>query len=445
MNPSIQKELQELVAANIISQETANNIENYYRSKEQPTANRFAIVLSILGALLVGLGIVLVVAHNWDELGRVPQTIFAFLPMVVGQALCFYTLSKQKESFAWREGSALILFFGVGSCIALISQIYHIGGSLSAFLLTWMLLTIALLYVMPSYITGLLYIAGITWYACVVGYFDSPDQQPWLFLPLLLLVAPAYWKLLRTKSESNIFILYNWFIAIALTCVLGAFTSRNDDSARGFLGYLTLFSLYYFAGTSNLFRHRRLFANPYTVAGIPGIVGILLYWTYSFAWIRWDDDVKFNTTFTYILIVLLFGLLATIAWRYRRRGWEGLSLVEFSPFIFLIAVALTSRNLSDNEYDSYTSYGAMPGVLIINAWVLVLGIYFTRKGSIQQHFGILNLGLLIIAALAVLRFFDDNIPFVWRGIFFLATGIGFFVANYLLIKKKRSLAVKQSV
>lgn len=444
MNPSILKELQELVAANIISQETADNIQHYYHSRTQPASNRFAIVLSILGALLVGLGIVLVVAHNWDELGRIPKTIFAFLPMAIGQALCLYTLIKQKENFAWREGSALILFFGVGSCVALISQIYHIGGELSDFILTWMLLTVALLYIMPSYITGLLYIAGITWYACLTGYFDRADQQPYLFLPLLLLVAPAYGKLLRTKSESNIFILYNWFIATAFVCVLGAFVTRDDDSVRGFLGYLTLFSLYYFAGTSNLFRERRMFANPYMVAGIPGIVSILLYWTYSFAWIRWNDDATYNTTFTYILIVMLFGLLATLVWRYRRRGWEGLSPVEFSPFIFLIAVALTSGNLNANEYDSYSSYGAMPGVLIINAWVLVLGIYFVRKGSIQQHFGILNLGLLIIAALAVLRFFDDHIPFVWRGIFFLVTGIGFFVANYLLIKKKKSLAVKQA-
>lgn len=441
MNPSIQKELQELVAANVISQETADNIENYYRSKTPSTANRFAIVLSILGAMLVGLGIVLVVAHNWDELSRTSKTIFAFLPMVLGQALCLYTLFKQKESFAWREGSALILFFGVGSCIALISQVYHIGGELSDFLLTWMLLIIPLLYILPSYVTGLLYIAGITWYACLIGYFDSPQQQPFLFLPLLLLVAPAYIQLLRKKSESNIFILYNWFIAIALSCVLGAFIPSNEDPSRGFLGYLTLFCLYYLAGTSNLFRHRRLFANPYLVAAIPGVVTILLFWTYRYSWAIWDRDVDLSNLFLYILIALLCGLLVLLIMRYKTRGWQGLSPVEFSPFVFLIATALTFWNTANTDF---IQFSGMPGVLITNLWVLVLGIYFTRKGSIQRHFGILNLGLLIVAALAVLRFFDDDIPFVWRGIFFLATGIGFFVANYLLIKKKRSLAVKQS-
>lgn len=438
MNPSILKELQELVAANIISQETADNIERYYRSRTQPITNRFAIVLSILGALLVGLGIVLVVAHNWDELSRTLKTIFAFLPMLIGQALCLYTLLKQKESFAWRESSALILFFGVGSCIALISQIYHIGGELEDFVLTWMLLAIPMLYVMPSYITGLLYIAGITWYACLVGYFDSPEQMPYLYPPLLLLVAPAYIQLLRDKKESNIFVLYNWFIAISLPCVLGTFISDNDDSTRGLIAYLTLFCIYYVLGTSNLFREKRLFANPYLVGGLLGILPVLLYWTNYFAWHVWPEDLRTSTVFMYITIALLCCLLVAMIMRYRRRGWEGLSPVEFSAYVLLIAATLTIKPVPSHAYND------MPGIIILNLWVLVLGIYYVRKGSLQQHFGILNLGLLIIATLAVERFFDERISFVWRGLLFLVAGIGFFAANYMLIKKKKSLAVKQS-
>lgn len=68
-----------------------------------------------------------------------------------------------------------------------------------------------------------------------------------------------------------------------------------------------------------------------------------------------------------------------------------------------------------------------------------MAIFYIRKGSIKNHLGILNFGLLIIAVLALLRFFDNSIPFVWRGLFFVATGIGFFVANYLLLKKRKSI------
>ena len=152
MDPSILKELRHLVDANVISEETAIQIQEYYRSRKTEPSNRFTIALSILGALLVGLGIVLVIAHNWDNFPRSLKTIFAFLPLVLGQGLCLYTILKRKDNFAWRECSAIILFFGIGSSIALVSQIYHMGGELSDLLLAWMLLSEPLIYLLPSYI-----------------------------------------------------------------------------------------------------------------------------------------------------------------------------------------------------------------------------------------------------------------------------------------------------
>ncbi|MGB8192745.1 MAG: DUF2157 domain-containing protein, partial [Chitinophagaceae bacterium] len=242
MNPSILKELQQLVAENVISEEAAGRIREYYQSKAATPSNRFAIVLGILGSLLVGLGIVLVVAHNWDDMGRLPKTIFAFLPLLLGQALCTYTLIKRKDNFTWRESSALILFFGVGASIALVSQVYHLGGSLSDFLLTWLLLVVALIYVLPSYITGLLYIGGVTWYACIVGYgFDDAGRVPWLYIPLLLFALPAYLQLLRRKNGSDLLPLYNWFLVASFACVLGGF-ARYDVSVSIILsGYISLF------------------------------------------------------------------------------------------------------------------------------------------------------------------------------------------------------------
>jgi hypothetical protein len=82
---------------------------------------------------------------------------------------------------------------------------------------------------------------------------------------------------------------------------------------------------------------------------------------------------------------------------------------------------------------------AIAGSFIMNCWVIVIAVYFIRKGSMQNHLGILNFGLLIIALLATFRFFDTSIPFIWRGIFFVVAGAGFFAANYLLLKRRRSL------
>jgi uncharacterized membrane protein len=76
---------------------------------------------------------------------------------------------------------------------------------------------------------------------------------------------------------------------------------------------------------------------------------------------------------------------------------------------------------------------------LINAWTIFIAIFFIRKGAAKNHLGIVNFGLIIIAALAICRFFDDRIPFIWRGIFFLATGVAFFAANYLLLRKRKLL------
>ena len=50
-----------------------------------------------------------------------------------------------------------------------------------------------------------------------------------------------------------------------------------------------------------------------------------------------------------------------------------------------------------------------------------------------------NFGLLLIATLAISRFFDSDLSFVTRGIGFIVVGAGFLVANILLFKKRSAV------
>ncbi|MGB8194407.1 MAG: hypothetical protein WCF67_20925, partial [Chitinophagaceae bacterium] len=193
--------------------------------------------------------------------------------------------------------------------------------------------------------------------------------------------------------------------------------------------------VYCLAGTSNYYQDKRVYSNPWLIAGLLGTVIILLISSFDVMWIGARDsflnDISFNSPLTYITLLLLLLSLFIIMKRYRTQGWDVLSPLEFSPFVFLV-------------YQFIAPDANKLALLLINAWILAIGLYYIRKGSVQHHLGILNLGLLIIASLAVFRFFDESIPFVWRGIFFLAAGIGFFAANYLVIKRKRSLPAKQT-
>ena len=67
---SLLKDIQDLVNAEIISDEVADKIQDYYRTKGSLSKNRLFVVFGILGAILIGLGIILIIAHNWDELSR---------------------------------------------------------------------------------------------------------------------------------------------------------------------------------------------------------------------------------------------------------------------------------------------------------------------------------------------------------------------------------------
>jgi len=206
------KDIPELVKAGVISQETADKIRGYYREKSGQSTNRLFIVFGILGAILVGLGIILIIAHNWDELARTTKTGLAFLPLLVGQFLCGFVLIKKQDSVAWKESAAAFLFFAVGASTSLVSQIYNIPGNISSFLLTWILLCLPLVYVMKSSIVSLFYLIGITYYACETGYWTHPSSESYFYWILLLGIIPHYYLLYKKKPESNFTIFHNWLI-----------------------------------------------------------------------------------------------------------------------------------------------------------------------------------------------------------------------------------------
>jgi hypothetical protein len=79
----------------------------------------------------------------------------------------------------------------------------------------------------------------------------------------------------------------------------------------------------------------------------------------------------------------------------------------------------------------------LPAVLI-NLLLLVISVAAIWQGARQIHLGLVNGGLLLLTVQIACRFFDTNIPFVVRGLIFIAVGVGFFFANYQLLRQKKS-------
>ncbi len=421
------KDLLELLQAGVIDQDTADRINNYYAGKTGTPQNKLVIVFGILGALLVSLGIVLILAHNWDDLSRITKTVIAFIPLLTGQGLCAYTLLKRHDSIVWREASSVILVFAIGTCMGLISQIYNIPGDLTSFLITWLLLGLPVVYIMNSSSASLLYIAGITYYACEIGYWKSYHAESYLYWGLLLLILPYYYYLFKRRAESNFFTFHNWFIPLSVIIVLG--TLAKDAGKFMFVSYMSLFGLLYLIGGIKVLRDQKIRNNGYLVLGSLGTVVMLLILGFDWFWsdMRGSDFAEgFGKSPEFISAMVLS--LAAIALLIYQKINQSPITMRPAEWVFLVFIGIFFWGTSS------------PFVVIwINLLTLTIAVLTIREGAMKNHLGILNYGLLIITALIICRFFDVNIDFILKGLLFVMVGLGFFFANLWMIRKKKKV------
>lgn len=425
---SLHNDTRELVEAGIIPQETADRIAAYYRSKAGAPANRLLVVFGILGALLVGLGIILIIAHNWDNISRPLKTGLALLPLLVGQVCCGIALFKKKGNTAWGESPAVFLFFAVGAAIALVSQIYNIPGDTADFIRGWMLLCLPLVYLMGSSMVSLLYLAGITYYAALSGYWSYPGQNAWHYWLLLAGILPYYYRLYKKQPLGNFVRAHHWVVPLSLLLALGTLARGTEELML--IAYMSLLGLFYILGHSAFFAEQNSRGNGYRVLGITGTMGLMLWLSFDFFWkdlyhTPFPVDKLLSAHEFYAAAITSLLAIAALLFQYRKKAPE--QTWKPAEFLFLAFILVFLLGLVTSV-----------SVLLINILILTVGIVTVRDGDREQRLGSMNFGLLIIAALVLCRFFDTNLSFVIRGILFVGVGIGFFIMNYRLLKKKKS-------
>lgn len=424
---SMLKDIQELVRAEVISPETADRIKDYYRNKRGISINWLYLVFGALGAILVGLGIILLIAHNWDELSLTVKTGIAFFPLVAGQILCGFTLIKKRQHVSWKESSSVFLFFAVGACISMISQIYNIPGNLSSFILSWMLLCLPLIYLLGSSVVSLFYIIGITYYACETGYWSGPASESYTYWLLLFLNLPHYYQLYKKKPGSNFMTFHNWIIPLSVIISLATLSKSNREIM--YIAYFNLFACLYLFGNLKFFAKQKLSENGYLVTGTLGTLLLLLILSFDWFWKDLENksfqfaEVAVSPEFTASAVFLL--LAGTLFYAEQKSK----AIRDIHPIAIIFMLFLITFFI-----------GTVSGisVVLVNLYVFAIGILTILDGVKRNHLGVLNFGLLIITALVVCRFFDENISFVIRGILFVSVGVGFFATNQMILKRRKA-------
>lgn len=425
MTDSIQKDLEELLSHHVITDDEATRIRDYYNQKPQAENNRLVIIFGILGSLLVGMGLVLIIAHNWDMLAKPVKLGIALLPLAVGQLICGLLLWKKAISIAWREGISVFVVFAIAAAIAIVSQVYNIEGNFANFLFVWMLLVLPLTYVMQSSTASLLFWIGITWYACEDGYFHSYNDIVYKYWLLALAAIPWYWQLCKNSIRSNFTYLHHWVIAGSLIITLGTFADHSEELLIP--AYVFLFGIFILIGQLPIFSRQRLLANAYLVLGSLGSVTILLMVSFKWYWLeidRTDLSEWLLTPESFLCVILL--LIGAFLYVMLLKHNKFTALLSKS---YVIPVFLILFLLGINQ-----SY---PAQILVNVFILILAVYTIREGAKADHLGRMNYGLMILTLLIICRFFDTNLSFVIRGLLFVIVGLGFFAMNYRMINKRK--------
>ena len=423
MKSKLHNDVTELLENKVISDTVAHQILAYYDAKEIQKSNPLFTIFGILGSALVGLGIILILAHNWDDFSRATKTMFAFLPLIFGQCVAGYAILK-KKSQAWKESSGTFLFFAVGASIALVSQVYNIPGDLSRFLLTWIVLGLPLIYVLNSKAVAMLVIGFSTYYACEYGYsFGYGNTSPWLYFVLILGTIPFYITALKNRPKANTTGILNWLYTISLIVVLGAFIDSNWS--LGFLMYAMLFGFFYNMGKLPIFKNQQLRRNSFTVLGSLGTVILLLILSFNVVWEEIHQKlIVFNSQEMMMSLVLMVIALTLLVYTKIGKRQSEFNMFQYVFIIFLIVFIVGSEN-------------AQLATVFTNIILLILGVFAIKIGADTSRFSVLNYGLLIISSTIICRFFDVDMSFVLRGILFVLVGLGFFSANYIMLKKQK--------
>ncbi len=433
----LRSQLPELIDSGVITSDAARAIDRHYQ-QDQPRSNFAFALLTTLGSALVAAGVILLIAHNWDELSRATRTAIAFLPLLIAQALVVFTLIRRNESRPWREAAAIFDVAAVATAISLISQTYQLQGTFADFMRTWLLLSVPIVYLLRTTLGAIAYVIGSALWLFARWEILSSPGNPMLFWLLVMLVIP--YVVIRFRRNRDSRETATLVIIVALAALFGVGATAEFAAANvGVIAYAGLSTAIYLCGIK-LFPQPPGRLHPLAVLGgiTIGIVAIVL----SFEW-SWHMTHHVTSaprswpTNIAVAVELLFPVAAVCLASFdlfRSRAEFSLS-AALLPIISAVVWAIANLCGPPNERFQSTSC-SFAAATVMNCYALLLGIDILARGIRTNSIARANFGLLLIAVLAICRFFDSDLSFVTRGIGFIVVGAGFLVANVLLFKRR---------
>ena len=196
--------------------------------------------------------------------------------------------------------------------------------------------------------------------------------------------------------------------------------------------FAAFWTVVYLVGAAAFKDWRTTRPHPFVAAGWIGILSLAIFLSSQDRWRtqRWQNAVDLiprhypdvlatGVQIAWVLAALLFAAYAL--WKERK---VNLAPAAFAP------IALAAWGIAKWNGDPL-----IPS-LLLNFFTLSLGVFTLLRGIRAGRVFEANLGMLVVAILAIARFFDSDLEFTVRGIAFIAIGLGFLATNVVIFKRR---------
>ncbi len=412
------RQLPEWVEKGILPQDRADALRAHYQNAEEGSgSSRLLTLFAIMGMALIGLGVILILAHNWEQFSRMQRLVLLLGQLFAAQLFAAYALWRRPDSIAWCEGSGVLLALLLGASLALIGQTYHVAAEMGSFLLLWMLLVLPIVYLLRAVLPALIYLGGsMAWLFVGVDY---PGEKQWIWL-LLALLGPYYWQRLQAERYGEQAVILSWSL---LLCFYVSFVEifQRYISELDFLIYGALFAATYLIGRCWFDEDVSVWKKAHKLVGGGAVLALSIALTFQEVWHneKWQASGQEEQWLAGMLLLLLAVLLWQ-SFRKERGAWAlGLQPLLVAGGLFLAQAS-----------------GSWASALLFNVYALLIGIRTLVQGVKRNSFARLNAGMLLVAGLILVRFFDLNYSYVFRGSVFVSVGGAFLLVNAWLARRK---------
>ena len=396
----------------IINEETANTLRGMYVRKK--SVNVLMILFSVIGSVLIGMGIVLVSANNWwYSLPVAVRTFIGFLPLFVSQGLVFYVLRSKMNSVAFRESASLLNMAGVFASIAIVGQIFHLPGDFTNNLLVCGALSFPTILIMNAFSPLIIYF----WTAINGGLFF--ENEAGIIIGFVMFALGAAVALSKCREENGKSIYLSLITAVSGFVLIFVASLRTDcELTVMLLGYFLL-----------LLCGKELFEGAEAVFEAVGRLGFLILTavlSYEGLWSYWAESDS-------VSMIVITAVIAVTAAAYAIKKIISKKSDVFIPAALLIIVMSAVWVI----FGLNTELLSTVFMVIINIIMFVLSVICIALGAKALDFYMANTGMVTLCTLIVMRFFDSEMPLFARGIVFLILGCGFLLFNLYLLKIKK--------